>query len=168
MLTRDVQAGATSVNFEKAGTNSKASLPLFPAAVLYDVEGERLIGFDEFFGPFQIDLHDQDHVRAWCSVAPDLRQTVCDPLVSLAKQPGWESASSPRFFAARPRRSATRSRELLFDISQALAIVDHNHHTVRAFDAFDLANLIFDSSQINVSVALNEIDQIQPALRFFR
>jgi hypothetical protein len=37
------------------------------------------------------------------------------------------------------------------------AIVDHNHHALGAFDAFDLANLAFDPSQTNVSAALNEI-----------
>jgi hypothetical protein len=45
------------------------------ATSIFDhVERERLIGVGEFFGPFQIDLHDQDHIGAWRFIAPDLRQ----------------------------------------------------------------------------------------------
>src|SRR5262245_40646934 len=53
----------------------KGKASAFSTAVLHDVESERLIGFDKFFGAFQIYLHNHDDVCAYGSVAPHLRQT---------------------------------------------------------------------------------------------
>src|SRR5262245_4203450 len=135
----------------------KGKASAFSTAVLHDVESERLIGFDKFFGAFQIYLHNHDDVCAYGSVAPHLRQTT-----AILSQIGANSQNR-NLQAHRGSLQLIHDwrdpvGEFLFNIYQPLTIVDYNHYTVRAFDASDLMDLVFHTFKINVAIAFNQIN----------